>query len=152
MKFLPFIILAVASLLLVAGCGKKSDNTSEINSSSDSMEVEKVNIDEEEISLDVQEQMSLHVDVEGVAWSSSDISIATVDQNGFVTGIRDGETTIVAEKNGSEDSCIVKVSAERFEISKNAKLYLSRADVENNEIDFSDENCIVSGREYRLLI
>ena len=44
-----------------------------------------------------------------VAWSSSDESIATVDETGKVTAIMAGETVITAEVNGKTSSCKVRV-------------------------------------------
>jgi len=44
-----------------------------------------------------------------VTWKSSHKSIANVDDNGLVTGLKPGETTITATSNGSKASCKVKV-------------------------------------------
>lgn len=51
------------------------------------------------------------VKVKGVIWGSSDPSVATVDQNGKVTGIREGTATISATtQNGSwTASCLLTV-------------------------------------------
>ena len=47
-----------------------------------------------------------------VAWSSSDESVATVDEAGFVTAVGEGRCEITAEAaNGRSDRCMIGVSA-----------------------------------------
>ena len=47
--------------------------------------------------------------LKGMKWSSSDTSVATVDENGVVKGLKTGETTIKATVNGLETSCTLTV-------------------------------------------
>ncbi len=47
----------------------------------------------------------------GVAWFSSDKTVATVDKNGVVSGVNAGEATITAKMGNVEASCVVTVSA-----------------------------------------
>lgn len=47
-----------------------------------------------------------------VTWSSSDETVATVDENGLVTGIGAGTVTITASAGSYSDSCTVTVLAE----------------------------------------
>lgn len=44
-----------------------------------------------------------------LSWSSSDSSIASVDANGLVTGVRVGETTITAKAGNEQGICVVTV-------------------------------------------
>jgi len=46
-----------------------------------------------------------------VVWSSIDETVATVDQQGLVTGVDAGTVTITATKNGLSDSVTVDVVA-----------------------------------------
>ena len=44
-----------------------------------------------------------------VQWSTEDSSIATVDSEGYVKGVRSGKTKIIAKVDGQTLTCIVRV-------------------------------------------
>ncbi len=60
-------------------------------------------------SLEIGYTLPLSAGQAGVSWSSSDPAVATVDQNGVVTGHSMGKATITATYGGQSDSCTVSV-------------------------------------------
>ena len=55
---------------------------------------------------------------ETVSWSSSDETVATVDEKGKVTAVSKGDVVITARSGNSEKSCEVKVEAPRLNRKK----------------------------------
>lgn len=61
-----------------------------------------------------------------VSWKSSKKSIATIDENGIITGIKPGETTITATADGTSKTCIITVKKPTIRLSQSkVKLYRS---------------------------
>ncbi|MDE6606775.1 MAG: Ig-like domain-containing protein [Lachnospiraceae bacterium] len=74
-------------------------------------------LDKTSISLDVGKTETITASVP-VTWTSDDPSVAAVDENGVVTGVKDGTTSIVARaQDGAAMTCSVKVSSVSTTIS-----------------------------------
>lgn len=94
--------------------------------------VTKVNIDKSSVTLQALEEYQLKVTVSPdnandrrVKWSSSDESIACVDENGLVTTHKKGQAVIRAEAmdgSGQADTCTVTVSNSGFIVTDVAML------------------------------
>lgn len=80
--------------------------------------VTSVELDQSNITLNVGSSVTLFANVKpaeasdtSVTWTSSDVSVATVDENGVVKGLKSGIATITAKTNngGYEASCTINV-------------------------------------------
>ena len=86
--------------------------------------LQSISLKEKEV-VGVQETKKLTVeynptnttDSKEVSWESSNPAIASVDQNGNVTGIAPGTATITADCNGKKDTCTVTVTSQLQSIS-----------------------------------
>lgn len=85
---------------------------------------ESLTIDKEEIRLFAEEDknqqqltakiLPVEMENEPITWSSSDETIATVDENGLVTAISNGLAIVTANGAGCEDTCLVYVGIPVF--------------------------------------
>lgn len=80
--------------------------------------VSSVSLDPEEKEIEVGQSFTIYAVVEPenaedrtVLWSSTDMSVAEVDENGIVTGKAEGVAVIVAEAGGVKAECTVTVVA-----------------------------------------
>lgn len=83
-----------------------------------SVKVKGVDLDQKDITINVGNTIALKANInpdvssdKTVEWTSSDTSVATVDKDGVVRGVKTGSTTITAKTNdgGFEASCTVNV-------------------------------------------
>ncbi len=83
-----------------------------------SVKVKSVELDQKDITVNVGNTITLVANInpdiasdKTVVWTSSDTSVATVDKDGVVRGVKTGSTTITAKTNdgGFEASCTVNV-------------------------------------------
>lgn len=73
-----------------------------------------------------------------VTWKSSKKSIATVDENGLVTGMKPGETTITASVDGTSKDCKVKVNYPKLKLDRSKlKLWRGQSAELNAEVSSS---------------
>ncbi len=86
--------------------------------------MESVTLDNNSLTLTEGDTGSLNVSVnpdnatdKTVVWTSSDESVATVDQNGVVTAVAPGSAVITASAGGKSDSCEVTVQQKPIEIT-----------------------------------
>ncbi len=89
-----------------------------------SVPVESVVIDKESISLEEGSSSTLVATVKpddatdkSVSWSSSNTSIAAVDQNGKVTAVKEGKATITAKAGSQKATCIVTVQKKAIAVA-----------------------------------
>ena len=79
---------------------------------------------------------------ESIAWTSSDESIATVSQDGTITGISAGTATITATAtHGATATCEITVPPYADSISINKSLTLVVKGTENLSVTFNPDNC-----------
>lgn len=108
-----------------------------------------ITLDKENLSLDAGRSEKLSASSAEVNWKTSDPGVATVDENGNVTGVNEGTCKITAStKDGKfESECVVVVSG--YRLSKNVVSGINK--IENNtyngEINYavngSDDNAFV---------
>lgn len=108
-----------------------------------------ITLDKENLSLDAGRSEQLSASSSEVNWRTSDPGVATVDENGNVTGVNEGTCKITAStKDGKyESECVVVVSG--YRLGKNVVSGINK--IENNtyngEINYavngSDDNAFV---------
>lgn len=113
-RSLPRLALAGAALLIVAACLENTivqvtlDDVAELRLGVDSMNVP-IGYDVQAQALTLNESGTLLVGLL-VDWSTLDSAVATVDDNGLVTGVASGTTNLVAGAGGFADTAIVVVA------------------------------------------
>ncbi|MCH5183854.1 MAG: SH3 domain-containing protein [Oscillospiraceae bacterium] len=93
--------------------------------------------------LDVGEELTLTAaaypapeeDVElDIVWTSDRPEVATVDQTGKVTAVRQGYTLITAVYNGKEAACVIEVDANAYSLERNAPYIYTKPDAASNTL------------------
>ena len=106
--FLPMMAAALLFGGLVA-CQPASSSTNKPVSSSSSIPAKpKITVSAagDKKTLEIDEEVQLSANEQGVSWKSGDEKIATVDQTGKVKAIASGEVTITASKDGFQNGSI----------------------------------------------
>jgi uncharacterized protein YjdB len=87
----------------------------------------KVVLDKTSVSIERNDTLKLSATTSNgsaVTWKSSKKSIATIDENGTIIGIKPGSTTITAKADGSTATCILTVKSPTIKLDKTkVKLY-----------------------------
>lgn len=142
-KFLALALtlaLSVTSTFAV-GCDETPNDSTGTTSS--------ITLNKESLSLDAGRSEQLSASSTDVEWKTSNPGVATVDENGNVTGVNEGTCKITAStKDGAyESECVVVVSG--YRLSKNVVSGINK--IENNTynegfnyaVNGSDDNAFV---------
>lgn len=116
------VILVVLLLIIAKGCTNKKSNNSNNSSTAVNNQKPSIMIGRESLSLNVGESFNLQIDVLNaksknpvVSWKSDDTTIASVNDEGYVTAEGEGITSIrVYYKENNKlytNSCIVTVTS-----------------------------------------
>ena len=107
--------IAEGQSTITASSGGKSA-TCQVTVSSGFVAVVSISIDRESVTLEEEGSTTLVATVKpddatdkSVAWSSSNTSVATVDQSGKVTAVKEGSATITARASDKQATCSVTV-------------------------------------------
>lgn len=116
LKFAAVALTALAALSVFAGCGDLTENLN-----AEQQEVSAVEISPTSITLQVGRSYTLTGAIRKwnatagrtLVWSSENESVATVDENGTVTGVGIGETQVKASVDDKSAVCLVTVVSSR---------------------------------------
>ena len=104
-----FLIPLAAALIFVCSCEKEPKEVA----------ITGVSIDQSTVEMMIGENKQLSATItpadatdQNITWSSTRPSVATVNNQGLVTAIAEGRTTIKARAGGKTSACIVTVSKE----------------------------------------
>ena len=145
--FIKIVLIIIIILLLIHNCvliKKNGDNYEEnvdiidINCGGNKCnpiqtnkptEINSLSFSSKSVSVKVGEKLTLIAIVDpsslsdfALTWSSSDSSIVSVDENGVITGLKEGTAAVtVTSSNGKSATCVVKVTKNAVDV-KNIKL------------------------------
>ena len=129
------LALSVTSTFAV-GCDETPNDSTGTTSS--------ITLNKENLSLDAGRSEQLSASSTDVEWKTSNPGVATVDENGNVTGVNEGTCKITAStKDGAyESECVVVVSG--YRLSKNVVSGINK--IENNTYN-GEINYVVNGSD-----
>ena len=115
-----FCLALIIIVLLAKGCSNSSNRKENNNSNTATTTII---INHKNLALKVGENVELNADVLNaknsnpvVLWMSDDTAIASVTDDGIVTGNSEGTTIIRAIYNGIEEECSVVVTANEVQV------------------------------------
>ena len=113
-------LFALATLSLLMACTPEENNPGNNNGNDGTVHVTGISLDRTSVTIKEGESVTLVATVtpnnaanKNVTWSSSSDAVATVDNNGKVTGVKAGSATITAttEDGGKKVTCALSVEA-----------------------------------------
>ena len=113
--FFQMVVFSALVCFGVTACGGGGNNQN-----SNSAQLEKITITaaDNQKTLTLGQSVQLTASVNGVSWTSSQTGVATVNNDGLVTSVGAGTTTITASKNGYRDGTIsIKVELEKIVVT-----------------------------------
>lgn len=113
-------------------------------------EVKEIILDNKEININVGEEANIKATInpsqfqnDPITWTSSDINIASVDENGKVTGISGGIAEIKAELLGGEATSLAYIGTKMTEIKfENNEVTIPKNKKQKLELIITPENAI----------
>jgi uncharacterized protein YjdB len=108
-RFALSLLVAVPTAALSVGCEETTEPVAEVVLSHSSASVEVG--DTLRITATTYDASGQVLSPRSVSWSSADTTVAAVDDEGLVTGVAEGSTTITATSEGVSASATVAVSA-----------------------------------------
>mgnify|MGYP004616976131 CR=1 FL=1 len=132
-KYLIIPIMVILFILMFSA---------KVNAETSSFTLAQDNID---VALNGKKYLSYSGGTGTVSWSSADTSIATVDSNGMISGLKIGETIITAKRGNETATCKARVVYSSVNIGANESKSVSKVNLILGEHD--SENLIAIGRD-----
>ncbi len=114
-KILSCILTVLLGLCCLAACNGGGESSSS-STGTESGNTNNLHITQNEVTLSVGESVQLEatIDMENVYifWSVRDENVASVSDDGVITGVAEGETICYASFGGEKAMCLVKVLGE----------------------------------------
>ena len=107
MKFSKSLLVAIIAAMTMIGCNQEE---AQVEVSSVSLNTATIQMVEGETFNLVATVLPKDAEFDGVIWASSNASVASVN-NGMVTALKEGTSTITASAGGKSSTCNVMVSA-----------------------------------------
>lgn len=113
-KILTFILAFTMSMTVLGASGCREDEAPSAPSTS-VQPVERLELEKSSLLLALGDRVELSVfynplENEVLTWTSSDSNVVSVDENGFVEGLRVGKATVTVKYGSKKASCEVEVS------------------------------------------